>query len=86
MADVLAAIDARWNTPLDNREAYEVIFRLLGMDERPGLAYGYLYMLDVLELTEHGGTVGGCWLTDKGKEVLTAIREFVPVMQEEEHD
>jgi hypothetical protein len=36
-----------------------------------GIEYLLLYMLDRDELTEHGGTVGGAWLTDKG----TALRD-----------
>ncbi len=32
-----------------------------------------LYTLDHLELTEHGGSVGGGWLTDTGKAVLGAL-------------
>jgi hypothetical protein len=39
-----------------------------------GLQYLVLYMLDHLDLTEHGGTVGGGWLTDKGKSVLDALQ------------
>jgi hypothetical protein len=28
-----------------------------------------MYMLDAHELTEHGGSVGGSWLTERGKQV-----------------
>lgn len=38
-----------------------------------GLRMLLLYTLDHFELTEHGGTVGGGWLTDKGKAVLAAL-------------
>lgn len=39
-----------------------------------GLEYMLLYMLDHLGLTEHGGGIGGGWLTDEGKAVLAAIQ------------
>lgn len=32
-----------------------------------------LYQLDKLDLTEHGGSVYGSWLSEKGKEVLAAL-------------
>lgn len=38
-----------------------------------GVQYLLLYQLDRLELTEHGGSVGGAWLTDKGTEVRDAL-------------
>lgn len=39
-----------------------------------GLRYLTLYTLDYFDLSEHGGTVGGSWLTDKGKAVLAALQ------------
>ncbi len=30
-------------------------------------------MLDHAALTEHGGSVGGAWLTERGKRVLAAL-------------
>lgn len=38
-----------------------------------GIEMLLLYMLDRLELTEHGGTVGGAWLTAKGEAVRDAL-------------
>lgn len=38
-----------------------------------GVEYLLLYALDKWDLTEHGGTVGGAWLTDNGKAVLAAL-------------
>jgi hypothetical protein len=40
-----------------------------------GLQALLLYTLDHFDLTEHGGTVGGGWLTDKGKALLAALNE-----------
>lgn len=38
-----------------------------------GVAMLLLYQLDRLELTEHGGSVGGGWLTEKGTAVRDAL-------------
>lgn len=35
-----------------------------------------LMILDKADLTEHGSSVRGCWLTDKGKEVCKKIDEL----------
>lgn len=48
---------------------------LLGSKERPGLSCWWLYWIDHIGLTEHGGSVPG-WLTTKGKEVLKAMIEI----------
>lgn len=51
----------------EHREAFE---RLI---PDSGLQYLVLYTLGHFDLTEHGGSVGGCWLTDHGKAVLDAL-------------
>lgn len=38
-----------------------------------GIEYFLLYWLDRNELTEHGTSVGGAWLTDRGKALLDAL-------------
>lgn len=48
---------------------------LIGSKDRPGLSCWWLYWIDHIGLTEHGGSVPG-WLTDKGKEVLKAMIEI----------
>lgn len=35
----------------------------------------YMYLCDKAELTEHGGSVIGAWLTDKGKTLLKQLEE-----------
>lgn len=50
-----------------NREAFEAFV------PDAGIAELLLYTLDHFELTEHGGTVGGAWLSDKGKAILEAL-------------
>lgn len=46
-------------------------FKVLVPDD--GLEHLLLYTLEYFDLTEHGGSVGGGWLTDKGKAVLGAL-------------
>lgn len=38
-----------------------------------GVGYLLFYQLDHMELTEHGGSVGGAWLTPKGGAALKAL-------------
>lgn len=49
-----------------------------------GVYYFVLYMLDDKGLTEHGSSVGGSWLTDKGKEVLADIEWCIENEKDEE--
>ena len=44
-----------------------------------GVRYFVLYMLDRLDLTEHGGSVNGAWLTPEG-EKLKALLETANVI------
>jgi hypothetical protein len=39
----------------------------------PGTRYLLLYILDRFELTEHGSSIYGAWLTEKGKAVRDAL-------------
>lgn len=69
--DILAlieAIDLNSNGAFD--EAWKLRWKNLeGFFKSRGEQYTMYYLLDKLELTEHGSSVPG-WLTDKGKEVL----------------
>lgn len=40
------------------------------------MSWTYLYMLDDKGLTEHGSNIRGCWLTDKGKDILSALNAY----------
>lgn len=44
----------------------------------PGNGYDYmiLYFLNAHDLMEHGGSVGGSWLTQKGQSVLRFLEEW----------
>ena len=39
-----------------------------------GMQYLLLYMVDTMGLTEHGGSVGGAWLTDRGEALMERLR------------
>lgn len=49
-----------------------------------GRAYVLRHMLDHAALTEHGGSVGGAWLTERGERVLAALQ--VPGAIEESNE
>ena len=38
------------------------------------LGLSYLYVLDAHGLTEHGGSIGGSWLTHEGERVLALLK------------
>ena len=38
------------------------------------LGLSYLYVLDSHGLTEHGGSIGGSWLTTEGEAVLALLK------------
>lgn len=42
------------------------------------VAYFVLYALDRAKLTEHGGSVGGCWFTDDGWACYTLLKDSRP--------
>lgn len=73
MRDVLAAIG-----PCGKRDDWEGSRRrmseLIGEESNGALALSYLYMLDAVGLTEHGGSVWGCWLTEKGERILHELQ------------
>lgn len=44
-------------------------------DKLPGaLGLSYFYFLDSVGLTEHGGSIGGSWLTKDGERALEILR------------
>ncbi len=51
---------------------YEKLKNLLGGDDNP-FYYLVMYTLDAHDLTEHGGSVGGSWLSDKGRALLAGM-------------
>lgn len=66
--------------------AYDHTEELEALIPDNGIRHLLLYHLDQLGLTEHGGNIGGAWLTDKGEAVQDALsREevdgFVALLQ-----
>lgn len=47
-----------------------------GVSEDAALLLAYL--ADMLDWTEHGGSVGGAWLTDEGERALAHLRSAPP--------
>lgn len=49
----------------------------LHIDDNNSIHYGLLqflmYVLDSYGFTEHGGGIGGCWLTEDGERLLTVL-------------
>ncbi len=83
--DILKTIDTRWKQshPLSifhasDRPALDAIWKehrgaMKALLPTEGIEYFVLYVLTEWDLLEHGGSVGGSWLTDKGKDVLAAL-------------
>jgi len=59
---------------LDLHPLYEHRQELEALISDTGLEMLILYTLDRFDLTEHGGTVGGAWLSPKGEAVREALR------------
>ena len=61
---------------LKNKERWDYIEVLLRMKENPGVYYTYLYWLESLNLSEHGGNVSYGWLTAEGIELMEALKKY----------
>jgi hypothetical protein len=48
--------------------------------------YFFYYWADKEELAEHGGGVGGEWLTDKGEQLLALLREWKTLPDSDDDD
>lgn len=52
----------------------------LHIDKADDLHFGILqfmaYVLDDKGFTDHGGSIGGCWLTDDGERLLTVLNAW----------
>jgi hypothetical protein len=45
------------------------------LNDHPGYWYAFAYYLDYIGLIEHGGYIGGYWLSQSGKRVLAALEK-----------
>lgn len=71
------------NFKISDMDYQDVIDRYktdLGIDKQNDMQYGLLqfmmYVLDDKGFTEHGSSIGGCYLTDKGERLLTVLNEW----------
>ena len=71
-ADV-TAMTFLYLTAVDNKVDYKTAQSTTGIPDEAWLLLSYI--CDGLEWTEHGGSVGGSWLTDTGKEALRRYAE-----------
>lgn len=53
--------------------------RVDAADGNETLFYVVAYVLDHIEATEHGGGIGGAWLTDKGRRLLAILDRYAEV-------
>ena len=60
-------------TAVENKVGYKDGQEITGIPDEAWLLLSYI--CDGLEWTEHGGSVGGSWLTDTGKEALRRYAE-----------
>lgn len=59
----------------------------LGHPEYGLLGLSYLYYLDSVGLLEHGTSIYGSWLSERGEEILQALREVdIETMMERPYD
>ena len=65
-------VERRWTKFLKcgNIEYHKKSDGWLRINLEDGSAYFIAYALENFNLTEHGGEVGGSWLTDRGKQFL----------------
>ena len=74
LRDVLLVLDARTHSDKNWDESYDKLAAAVGASERYSRVEEFiLHQLDAWGLTEHGGSVGGCWLNDFGGEVLDSL-------------
>jgi len=77
MRDVLAALHKRSKNSRAGTDTWDAdsdaLYALLNFNACEPLALSYLYMLDAHGLTEHGSSVMGSWLTDKGTQLLDKL-------------
>jgi len=64
---ISAGSDDDWDVKYEKRKEY--------FKDIPGIEYFTYYMIDNMELTEHGGSVLG-WLTEKGVELRDMLNEL----------
>ena len=71
LADIQHRSEVEWkqNPPI---YAGKLSARMAALPD--GLQYIYWYWIDNMELIEHGGSVGGSWLTERGRQFLARLQ------------
>lgn len=76
---ILKVRSEKWGRDTDYKRWYPGFLAglqvTIGYKTHVGAAYAYLYWIDHMDLTEHGGAVPG-WLTTKGEMVLGWLNEL----------
>lgn len=57
-------------------KTFEAQDELLGIKTNVGLYYTFLYRMDELDLSEHGGGCRACWITQHGEAVLDKLEAW----------
>lgn len=69
--------DSRFENHLNYEDVCKMYKINLHIDNDDSIQYGLLqfmmYALDQCGFTEHGSSIGGCWITDKGGRLLTVL-------------
>lgn len=92
LRDVLSCIAERFNgnETLANKSFERYVERmeeLLCYKSKYAIYLSYFYVMDSHGLLEHGGGVGGSWLTDSGKELLEHLNIAAELdWDSEDHD
>lgn len=68
--EVLSAIKLRSDSEWEINNVSKVI-----KSNPDSFEYFLLYVLEAMDLTEHGGSVGGSWLTEEGMKLLDEMQE-----------
>lgn len=82
LRDTLALLARRSDENVEQRlgtQRYMENCRLIDLHlhyaDAPGMYWTYLYWIDHLGLTEHGGCVSNAWPSPVGRELLAALQE-----------
>lgn len=71
----------------DRQKAYgELCNSDMNNDMYYGLIQFVLYVLDNKEFLEHGGGIGGAWLTEKGRIYLDLLNAYSDIVNSEQED
>jgi len=75
--DLLNQISHKWDNEKTYEERQEEIIKIFNFNGKVNHAvYDFiLNYLDIVGLLEHGGSIGGSWLTERGKVILKLMNQ-----------